>query len=249
MLKKAALGLTMFLTVTTAVACAPGADGGDQGAIDDRNMRGAGQFQERAGHDNRTIGAYDVRNGLGTRNQMFGRGTGIQNENRGFFGQNQGLFGQNRGLFGQDRGPIQQGRGGFLNGGTAPRMHGGATAPDQMAPGGNLADQYDTTQSRALKQRVLSIPGVRDANVIIQGDDVICSVETDGRRGDVMERVRQVCQEEVQGARVHVTDDEMIFRRVGDMDGRLQQGNMRDAGMEFQNLLRDLGRNITGNQR
>lgn len=234
MLKKAALGFTTLLTITTAAACSQTGDDGDQGAMNDRNMRGVGLYQERSGDSYNSNRMQDVGDGVGTGNRMFG----LDTDNRD----------NKRKLYQQSRAPYQRGNeGGFLNGGVAPRMNDGMT--EDQTPGRQRTDQYDAEQARALKQRVLSIPGVRDANIIVHGNDVICGVETNGSQGDVMERVRKVCQEEMQGARVHVTDDEEMFRRVGDMDGRLQQGNMRDAVVEFQSLLRDLGRNEAGNQR
>jgi hypothetical protein len=261
-MKKAALGLTLALTMSTVIACAPA---NDEGAVDDTTYRGATYDDVRDGNRTGILGGgtrNNDRNGItGRGNGNGGVGTyGADNRGDGMFGNRDmnahrggaGMRGYGTGYgnsgagFGRDaadRGTVgldRNGRGGgFLYGGAGPRMNG---ARDYgMGNGLNRGDingytqrfgngAYNDNISRNLERRVLAIPGVRDARVVINQNDIIVGVDVTGREGDVIRQVRQEIQEESRGKNVHVTTDNDIFGRLGN-------------GNNFGNILNDLGRN------
>jgi hypothetical protein len=266
-MKKAALGLTLALTMSTAIACAPA---NDEGATGDTTYRGAGQTQDGTQTGFRGAGNNDNRDGIMGRGNRGGNGTfGNDNGGMGTFGtdnRGDGLFGNrdmnaNRGGAGMrgygtgygnsgagygrdtvDRGTTDFGRngrgGGFLYGGAGPRMNG---ARDYgMGTGLNRGDMngtqrfgygaYDDNIARNLERRVLTIPGVRDARVVINQNDIIVGVDVNGREDNVIRQVRQEIREEARGKNVHVTTDSDIFGRLGN-------------GNNVGNILNDLGRN------
>jgi hypothetical protein len=263
-MKKAALGLTLVLTMSTAIACAPA---NDEGATGDTTYRGAGQTQDGTQTGFRGAGNNDNRNGITGRGNG-GMGTyGTDNRDNGLFGNRDmnahrggagtrgygtgyGNSGSGYGMDAADKGTAGFGRngngrgGGFLYGGAGPRMNG--ARDNGMGTGLNRGDMngytqrfgngaYDDNISRNLERRVLTIPGVRDARVVINQNDIIVGVDVNGREDDVIRQVRQEIQEESRGKNVHVTTDSDIFGRLGN-------------GNNFGNILNDLGRNGNNNR-
>lgn len=245
-MKKAALGLTLALTMSTAIACAPA---NDEGAVDDTTYRGAGQTQDGGQTGFRGAGTGDTNNrggGLfGNRDMNADRGgAGMRGYGTGYgttYGNGYGRDTTDRGTadFGRGRG------GGFLYGGAGSRMNG---ARDHGMGTGLLRGDmngytqgfgngaYDDTISRNLERRVLSVPGVRDAKVVMNQNNIIVGVDVNGREDNVIQQVRQEIQDEARGRNIHVTADSDIFGRlgngnnVGNILNDLDLGNNRNNG-------------------
>ncbi|WP_202080199.1 YhcN/YlaJ family sporulation lipoprotein [Caldalkalibacillus salinus] len=239
-MKKTALGLTLALVMGATVACTPG----DQGAADDQRLRSAGQYQERTHqNDNRSIGTNDIRDRQG----LMGRDQNYTDPRyRGLAGR---IGDEDRGT--DNRRNMGNGvRGGaFLGGGKGTRMQDAS----RLNRGNMRFGNENTEMARDLEQRILSVPGVEDARVMVDGDDVVCGVETNGNRDEVMKRVEQEVQQDTRGQQVHITDDADIFGRLGNMgnqnQNQNQNGPIEDTGREMQRLLRDIGRSVgEGNQ-
>lgn len=223
-MKKAALGLALALTMSTAIACAPA----DDGAIGDTTYRGADQrgtqqFGARGvgnqrggvilgGTGNQRQGMYNERGTVGAnRGGIVGRdragvpgGTVIRDDGmlaRDDDNRTGGLFGRvgrDGGLFGGDT--ARRG-GGLLYGGAGTRMEGA-----RGGQGAGIDGQRMGTQDRDsdLESRILGIPGVSDAIVVQYGNDIIVGVETEGRNNNVVQQIRQEIQEKARGQQVHI---------------------------------------------
>lgn len=239
---KAVLSLTLAFAVSTlgVAACT------DQGAVDDRSYRGAGQYQGRGNMNNYTIDTYDVNNP--NRTGIFGNNRRNQTDGRNYTdGRARGLFTSprmNDGYNGNNTAP-----GGLFYGGQGYRMgndnqngmFGGDNSPYNQSA--NLA-QNDQQRAQQIKQSLLGIPGVENCNVVVNGNDVVAGVDTNGQQGEVMNQVRQKLQSLAPNQDCYVTTDKNLMNRLGNMDG-LFQNDDGTAGQQFKQLINDIGNKIT----
>lgn len=248
---KAILSLTLALAVSSfGVACT------DQGAVDDRTYRGAGQYQGRGNLNTYSFDGYNLNNRNHTgmydnrRNLNDGRARGLftsprMNDggyNNGnmpqgglFYGGTgyrmgndgqNGMFGNDNGLFGNDN---QNGMFGDNN---------------QNGMTGNNNNGQNNEHARNIERQLNAIPGVENCQVVVNGDDVVAGVDTNGNNEEVMKKVRQKLNALAPNQDCYVTTDENLRNRLRDMDGLLRN-NDETAGERFRDLVNDIGNRIT----
>jgi hypothetical protein len=259
--KKAALGLALALTITTAIGCSPDNDaarddvgttrgagvydtndvrGGDQNRLGMNNNRaygGVNHYIPPAGDVERyRYGAIGNRDGANTGNMNLGTNDGTRN-----------------GALGRTNDDRIRG-GGPLHGGAGYRMHGARTDLGITNPNGlgannndnvrrhfNGTAAYDTNRADDIKRRVMDINGVNDARVLLYGNSVIVGVDADNN-DTAIRTIRQDLQGVARGEHIHVTTDRALFNRIGDADDRLRRG---ETANDLGGILNDMGRTIT----
>lgn len=233
-MKKAALGLTLALTMSTVLACAPG----NQGAVDDVNRRDTtGYYQDGTQTGVRGLGTN--RDGVlgGVGNRTGGGLFGTDNRDGGIFGGNQpgtvgnqmrdGVYGRgadtNIGMLGRDNvnNPPRRG-GGMLFGGVGPRtqnirggMNQGAGFNGQFGFG-----TFDEELSRTLEQRITGMPEVNNCSVVVMDDAIVIGVDTNegqnqgqrqaraqGNQNNLIQQIRQEVQGQARGKQIFISTD------------------------------------------
>jgi|GEM_PF-7055764 len=274
-IKKTALGLTLALTMTTAIACAPA----DRGATDETGFRGTGVHDDRGTH-------FGTRGGSGQHGAV-GNDTTLNrgyNARGGLFGgtgrNDQGLYGarNNDSTTTNDRALNRSPLGGTIFGGAGSRMNGARTdvdTPRGVINNGNRlgnreqfddrtgtlgfnnrtgmlnknntgfnnglgAGAYDARRADEMRNRVLSLQGVRDARVVYHDNAVVVAVDTDKNPKNLSRQIRRVLQGDARGEHVYVTTDRNMFNRVGDLDTRWRGGAFGNITDDMGTLLNDL---------
>lgn len=246
--KNFALGMTLVVSMSAAVGCAPG--GADQGAGD--GAGGLGQ-QGRGG----------VHTGQGT---MFGTGGqvdtydgAVQNKRGGFFGmgrQGGGLFGGQGGQ-GDQGGLLGHGNmgdrlgdnvrgGGPLAGGPGARMEDGRA--DFGGAGFQNMGPWNQQTADELEQRCVSIDGVEDAAVVFHNNVCLVGLKTEDGQQDnnLIRQVRQQLQGVARGEQVHITTDEKMVKQIEQVSDRLRDGQpMANVQAEIGQLFNQLSGQMT----
>ncbi|EGL81620.1 Sporulation lipoprotein YhcN/YlaJ-like protein [Caldalkalibacillus thermarum TA2.A1] len=236
-MKKLALGLTMALTISAAVACAP--------ADDDMSSEGYRvPDRQEARQDVRGFDAnrQDMWGGF-TRNRQFGRydDTGLRGLRQYHRYGERGMFER----YGDPLGPRDRTLGyDWMRGDLRLRDRDGVT--DIGGPTGvGRTDRFahpDLRLAQRLADRCQNIQGVRKAEVIVYEDDVIVGVQPErGQNEQELEsRVESVLRDQVRGKEIHIITDRDQFNRLGEINRALRDGQ------PFGNFARDIGDMIQG---
>lgn len=225
----------------------------------DRDGTGMGAANYgRKGRETERYGTYqDQVPGQGTA-QRTGRGTG---QRRGTTGFSQGITGDDRpgmvddnGLLNGNLGGATRGQEQDLNRGTRGRdnMHGGTSIPRNQPRnqegaqgqqnGNGYYDSDDGKMARKIEKRVENVNGIEDADVVVNGDDVLIGVETEENNNQLEERVRSAVKKVDDDKEVHVVTEEEGLNRIRDMGNDLRAGEpIEEIGSTFNSMIDDLG--------
>lgn len=205
MLKKAALGLTLALTMSTLIACGPNADQGLNGrdtstygttnygtttkyyhdGTVNRNWPGNRTSSLGEGYPLGTDGTLDYRRGYGTMDgYRDGRIRGLQDGYLDGVNDRSRVFGTRNGLRSGYKGTIynryNQDRNGFFGAGFDTNRNWNNTDWGLGLNGNNQhAGTYDAQASRKIEQRINRLDGVTASSVVVTDTTVFVGVNTD----------------------------------------------------------------------
>lgn len=101
---------------------------------------------------------------------------------------------------------------------------------------------YDSRAAKRIADSVSKINGVRDARVIVRGNDVIVGVETTKDRTSVQREVEQRVKSLTTGKNVYVVTDNNSVARIRSLDDRLRNGTaVDDVADMIGDIIDDVG--------
>ncbi|WP_096188240.1 YhcN/YlaJ family sporulation lipoprotein [Evansella halocellulosilytica] len=128
------------------------------------------------------------------------------------------------------------------------RRHQGLGQQGQQGRQGPVTGYYDSDDGRAAREladRIEDQEGVQDCRVIVNGDDIVVGLETDGDDEQVSEEIRSKVSRAVDDKDVHVVTDQEHLRTIRGMDEQLRAGEpFEEVGATFDDMLQDLGRAV-----
>ncbi|WP_158282131.1 YhcN/YlaJ family sporulation lipoprotein [Salipaludibacillus keqinensis] len=260
-MKKIALGLSVVTILLSGVAC---------GDMEPNNTEGQGysyQQRDQTGYGNDRIDGtgmgssnYGQRGMMGRETERYGnrnqagrdRMTGYQTGQgrprgftRGITGNDrQGMVDENGLLNGRLRASNRNQTDNNLNRGMGDGMFRG-TSNTGNKQGSNVTGYYDSKDgqtARKLENRIENIDGVRDCDVLINGDDVVIGIDASGNEDRVERKVRSLASKLDDNKQVHIVTDQSGMDRINGMENQLRDGApFEEVGATFNEMLDDLG--------
>lgn len=210
--------------------------GGNYNQLGNNNDRNQGPITDMLTPNDRYGAWYNNRLGDNTRisrnnyNGMMRRDTGItanynRYTNRGMTGNNVPNMVDRDGMFRHDRG--------FVDGQTTRSTNYNRTGYYQ---------NYDSRTAKRIANSVAKINGVRDARVVVRGNDIIVGIETTRERTSVQREVENRVKGLTTGKNVYVVTDKEYVGRIRTLDDRLRNGTaIEEVGDMFGDIINDLG--------
>lgn len=113
---------------------------------------------------------------------------------------------------------------------------------------GNYDGTAGMAKSALLANRCESIPGVRDAQVVIYEDDVLVGIQMDegANPRQVEAKIREALGDEVDNKNIHIVTDVEQFNRLGEIDRQIRDGQpISNFARDLGQMINDMGRTVT----